>query len=118
MLTWVEKSIQQREAVLCGASRKIWELAEVKYHEQHSAQVLKDLLQKEGFRVEQAARELPTSFIAAYGAGAPVIGLLAEYDALPDCGRTPRRWRAAITATGMAADIICWALVLSARRWR
>ena len=83
MLTWVEKSIQQREAVLCGASRNIWGLAEVKYQERHSAQVLKDLLQKEGFQVEQAAEELPTSFIATYGAGAPVIGLLAEYDALP-----------------------------------
>lgn len=83
MLTWVEKSIQQRETELCGASRKIWGLAEVKYQEQHSAQVLRGLLEKEGFRVEQAASDLPTSFTATYGAGAPVIGILAEYDALP-----------------------------------
>jgi len=43
----------------------------------------KDFLKKEGFKVEEGVAALPTGFIASYGSGQPIVGILAEYDALP-----------------------------------
>jgi aminobenzoyl-glutamate utilization protein B len=40
-------------------------------------------LQENGFSVEAGVAEIPTAFVASYGTGKPVIGILAEYDALP-----------------------------------
>ncbi|MFQ6037653.1 MAG: amidohydrolase, partial [Candidatus Aminicenantales bacterium] len=45
--------------------------------------LLADVLEDEGFRVTRGVAGLPTAFVAAYGSGGPVIGILAEYDALP-----------------------------------
>jgi aminobenzoyl-glutamate utilization protein B len=42
------------------------------------------VLEKEGFKVERGVGALPTAFVATAGSGAPVIAILAEYDALPD----------------------------------
>ncbi len=41
------------------------------------------MLAKEGFKVESGVAGIPTAFVASYGSGSPVIGILAEYDALP-----------------------------------
>jgi aminobenzoyl-glutamate utilization protein B len=40
-------------------------------------------LEEEGFAVEKGLAGMPTCFVASYGSGKPVIGILAEYDALP-----------------------------------
>ena len=64
-------------------ARKIWEWAEVGYHEKRSAALLADAMQAGGFRVERGVAGIPTSFIATIGSGRPVIGILGEYDALP-----------------------------------
>ena len=40
--------------------------------------------QKEaGFKVTTGVGDMPTAFMASYGSGKPIIGILAEYDALP-----------------------------------
>ena len=36
-----------------------------------------------GFEVTAGVAEIPTAFVASWGTGAPVIGILAEFDALP-----------------------------------
>ncbi len=64
-------------------ARKIWEWAEVGYHEERSAALLAGALEAGGFRVERGIAGIPTSFIATIGSGKPVIGILGEYDALP-----------------------------------
>ena len=63
---------------------KIWEYAELSYQEYQSAQAMKDLLAEEGFEIEENLADIPTAFKATYsvGSGKPVMGLLAEYDAL------------------------------------
>ncbi len=61
---------------------EIWEWAEIGYKEDKSADRLQKLLEDEGFKVKSNVAGLPTGFIASYGSGSPVIGLLAEYDAL------------------------------------
>lgn len=62
---------------------KIWNYSEVGYKEEKSSALLKDLLTKEGFNVESGVAGIPTAFVATFGSGSPVIGILAEYDALP-----------------------------------
>jgi len=66
-----------------GASTRIWELAELALKEQESARILRDLLVAEGFTMETGVSQMPTAFVAEYGSGRPLVGILAEYDALP-----------------------------------
>lgn len=62
---------------------KIWEYAELGYQEYQSASLLEQTLEKEGFRIESGVADIPTAFVASYGSGKPIIGILGEYDALP-----------------------------------
>jgi len=55
-----------------------WDTNEVK-----SSALLQETLKKEGFTVEAGVADIPTAFVATYGSGQPVIGILAEFDALP-----------------------------------
>ncbi len=61
----------------------IWEYAEVGYKEVKSSALLQTTLKENGFAVEAGVAGIPTAFVATYGNGSPVIGILAEYDALP-----------------------------------
>ena len=79
----VINSIQERFDTYASLAHELWDLAEVGYQEYESAEKLSSLLEKEGFEVEHGVAEIPTAFIASYGSGSPVIGIMAEYDALP-----------------------------------
>ncbi len=63
-------------------SDQIWTFSETRFEEVRSANVLCDTLKKEAFEIESGIGGMPTAFIASYGSGSPVIGILAEYDAL------------------------------------
>ena len=65
-------------------AHQIWELAELGFLEDKSTALLQKQLKKAGFKIETGMAGMPTAFIAEYGSGKPVIGLLAEFDALPD----------------------------------
>ncbi len=69
-------------------AKDIWTYAEVGYQEEKSTAALQNLLKKEGFTIEAGVAEIPTAFIASYGEGSPVIGILGEYDALPGITQT------------------------------
>ena len=71
---------QQRYAEV---AKEIWDLAEVGYQETKSSALLQAELQAAGFRVEAGVAGMPTGFVASYGTGGPIIGILAEFDALP-----------------------------------
>lgn len=75
--------IASKQATYEEAAMKIWHLAEVGYQETKSSKVLQELLKAEGFRIETGVAEIPTAFVATYGSGQPVIGIMGEYDALP-----------------------------------
>ena len=62
---------------------EIWDNPELGYLEFESSKKLQDLLAKEGFSIEKGVAGLPTAFIASYGKGSPVIGIMGEFDALP-----------------------------------
>lgn len=62
---------------------QIWDYAELGYKEEKSSSLLQKTLVENGFNVKTAVAGIPTAFVASYGTGKPVIGILAEYDALP-----------------------------------
>ena len=57
--------------------------AEPGYQEYKSSALLAGFLEENGFTVEKGVADIPTSFVATFGSGHPVIGVMAEYDALP-----------------------------------
>jgi aminobenzoyl-glutamate utilization protein B len=78
-------SIESRRAETAALADAIWDLAELGYQERQSAELLQARLAAAGFRIEEGVAGMPTAFVASWrnGRGGGVIGLLAEYDALP-----------------------------------
>jgi aminobenzoyl-glutamate utilization protein B len=64
-------------------AKQIWRLAEPGYLETKTTALLQKELADAGFSVQKNAADIPTAFVASYGSGKPVIGILAEMDALP-----------------------------------
>lgn len=85
--------LDQREERLADVAMRIWDLAEVGYQETESSGLLAGELEAHGFRVTRGVAGIPTAFVAEYGSGTPVIGILAEFDALPGINqdRSPTR---------------------------
>ncbi len=67
-------------------ARELWEYSEPALRETRSSAMLVNILEERGFQVERGVAGMPTAFVATYGSGKPVIGILAEYDALPGIG--------------------------------
>ncbi len=76
-------SVENHEADLIKISDEIWKLAETAFDENQSSELLADYAEKQGFKVERGVAGMPTAFVATYGSGKPVIGVLGEFDALP-----------------------------------
>lgn len=74
---------------LVAAAVYLFEHPELALEETASANYLADLLAREGFSVTRGIGGLPTAFVAQWGSGKPVLGFLAEYDALPGLGQAP-----------------------------
>ncbi len=79
LCSWIDKN----NNYLCSISDRIWEFAEIAMLEYKSSRLMKTELKKAGFEIMDNAAGMPTAFVASYGSGKPVIGMLAEYDALP-----------------------------------
>lgn len=75
-------AIEAKREMITDVADRIWEFAELSLMEQRSARLYCELLEKEGFTVERGICKIETAFSASFGSGRPVIGLLAEYDAL------------------------------------
>ena len=67
----------------------IWNYAELGMQETNSAALLIKTLADEGFAIEKNVAGMPTCFVATWGSGKPVIGILGEYDALPMISQKP-----------------------------
>lgn len=60
---------------------------EISEHEAESSRALAAFLESEGFAVRWKLAGFETAFLAEWGQGEPIIGFLAEYDALPGMGQ-------------------------------
>jgi aminobenzoyl-glutamate utilization protein B len=79
----LNEAIAARADASWEIAQKIWGWAEPGYQEKRSAALLAQTLEAAGFKVERGVANIPTAFTATIGSGAPVIGILGEYDALP-----------------------------------
>lgn len=96
----VLKDIQMMSPELTRMSDQIWSYAELAFEEQKSSAVLENFARRAGFRVEAAAYGIPTAFIAEYGSGRPIIGVLGEFDALPGLSQEAQADKVPVTAGG------------------
>lgn len=85
----IRKLVKGEEKQACQMSDAIADIAEIGYQEFQSVKMLTDYLARNGFRIEYPWKYMPTAFKATWGNSRPVVGFLAEYDALPDCGVEP-----------------------------
>lgn len=79
----VTQTLDARADEYFDVAHQIWGWAELGYQEEKSSALLQQVLTNEGFSVESGIVGIPTAFVAEYGSGTPVIGILAEFDALP-----------------------------------
>lgn len=79
----VLSSVAKHEKELIGLSDEVWAHAEIAMKEHQSAKALSEYAEKQGFKVTRNIAGIPTAFIAEYGSGKPIIGILGEFDALP-----------------------------------
>ncbi len=76
-VSWVDNNKDK----LTDLARKIWENPEISLEEYFAFDLQKNYLEEEGFQITQY-EDIPTAFMAEYGSGKPIFGLLGEYDAL------------------------------------
>jgi len=81
--TSVIASVEKHQQELINLSDSVWKYAETALKEYKSSKALSDYATKQGFRVTTNVDGMPTAFIAEYGSGKPIIGILGEFDALP-----------------------------------
>ncbi|MDP5313769.1 M20 family metallopeptidase [Streptomyces poriferorum] len=75
----------RREDVI-ALSHSLHAEPELAFEEHKSARKIADFLEGSGFDVARGICDLPTAFSGTYGSGDLVIGITAEYDALPGIG--------------------------------
>ena len=92
--------IDSRQSTYTDVARQIWAFAEVGYQEQKSSALLQQQLRAAGFTVRAGVADIPTAFVASFGSGKPVIGIIGEYDALPGLSQEPTPRRTAIVQEG------------------
>lgn len=81
-------AINENELIFKNISIYIGENPELGHEEFKACKILTDTLKEHHFAVETGICDLPTAFKATYDSGkiGPVIGFMAEYDALPELG--------------------------------
>ena len=79
----VVKSIDDHAGLINALAKAIWENPELGQQESYASRLLADELEKAGFSIQMGVGGMPTAFIAEWGEGKPIIGILGEYDALP-----------------------------------
>ncbi|MBT2730789.1 amidohydrolase [Bacillus sp. ISL-75] len=79
----ITKWMDENEAKFIDLAKQIWEHPELGYNETFASSLQIKTLEEAGFEVTSGIGDVPTAFVAQYGKGKPVIGILGEFDALP-----------------------------------
>ncbi|MDV7355580.1 M20 family metallopeptidase [Rhodococcus oxybenzonivorans] len=82
----MEAAVRSIETDLVALSHSIHAEPELAFEEFRSVAKVTELLKRSGFEVRQGVAGLPTAFDATFGSGDLVLGICAEYDALPEIG--------------------------------
>jgi aminobenzoyl-glutamate utilization protein B len=79
-VAWIDENKATYEEI----AKYIWDNPELSLVEFKSSAKLQEYLSHNGFKIEKGVAGMPTAFVATWGSGKPVIGFLAEFDALPN----------------------------------
>jgi len=80
-------AVEKAQPVIEEVAQKLWDISEVSLLELKSSDYLKGVLKENGFKItSEGTAGVPTAFIAEYGTGKPILGIMLEYDALPGLG--------------------------------
>lgn len=85
----IVKHLDDQKSHYENMAATIWKWAEPGYLEFKTTELMQSELSKAGFTIEKGIAEIPTAFVASFGSGKPVIGILAEMDALPGLSQLP-----------------------------
>ena len=101
---WVGTAINEHKPQYTDMAMQLWDWSELGYKETKSSRALQQQLKSAGFKISRSVADIPTAFVASYGKGDPVIGVLAEFDALPGMSQVaqPKRKAKAEGAAGQA----------------
>jgi aminobenzoyl-glutamate utilization protein B len=91
-------AIDASQAQLTALSDEVWRYAETALKETKSSKALADFAESKGFKVTRGVAGMPTAFVAEYGSGKPVIGIMGEFDALPGLSQKAVAERAVLEA--------------------
>ncbi|QUR66577.1 M20 family metallopeptidase [Mycobacterium spongiae] len=98
----VEEVVRCRAADLVALSHAIHAEPELAFAEHKSCTKTQALVAERGFEITKAAAGLETAFRADFGSGPLVVGVCAEYDALPGLGHACGHNIIAAAAVGTA----------------
>lgn len=101
-LASVEELVRRRRGDLVELSHAIHAEPELAFAEHRSCAKAQALVAERGFEMTAAAGGLDTAFRADFGSGPLVVGICAEYDALPDIGHACGHNIIAASAVGAA----------------
>src|SRR6185369_17914885 len=98
----VEETVRRYRGDLVELSHSIHAEPELAFEEHKSCAKTQALVAERGFEITAAPAGLDTAFRAVYGNGSLVIGVCAEYDALPEIGHACGHNIIAASAVGTA----------------
>jgi len=98
----VEDVVRRRGGDLVELSHAIHAEPELAFNEHRSCAKAQELVAERGFQITPRAAGLDTAFRADFGSGPLVVGVCAEYDALPEIGHACGHNIIAASAVGAA----------------
>lgn len=94
------KALDDKASFYNDIAHQIWSNPELGYLEHNSSELLQHTLADAGFKVRAGVADIPTAFVAEWGSGGPIIGILAEFDALPGVSQKAVAHKEAVTEGG------------------
>ena len=67
----------------------VFSFSELGFQEKWTAEYITGLLRDEGFSIQMGLAGMPTGYIASWGSGKPVVGIMGDIDGLPETSQKP-----------------------------
>lgn len=84
-----QERVHGRAKLVQEITDSLFSFAELGYQEHETVEYLTGILKAKGFRIQVGAAGMPTAYVAEWGSGRPIIGLMADIDGLPETSQKP-----------------------------
>jgi aminobenzoyl-glutamate utilization protein B len=84
-----QERVQSRAKLVQEITDSLFSFAELGYQEHETVRYLSGILSEKGFKIRTGVAGMPTAFVAEWGSGKPIIGLMADIDGLPETSQKP-----------------------------